>query len=227
MLLLVLLMLFPWELATFSNKHTCSFPRVNILRHASKGDSKTSFLNQILYHANPHDKLSTIIGDVSKSWVPKYLPTNPLGSKTQSFLSFHIYDRGFGMENMSFDDLGLLLRVIEIRMVLNVLVHAFKSSCCNVTSSHTLWVFSYTLFYAYLQCGIYSCAHLIIVAWIIIVLSGILLLLWVKFAKISFHDEFIDYSPYFLLPCSYGLGHCSYGLCPKERKMFYVTMLWL
>jgi hypothetical protein len=30
-----------------------------------------------LHHANPHDKLSIIIGDVSKSWVPKYLPTNP------------------------------------------------------------------------------------------------------------------------------------------------------
>jgi hypothetical protein len=91
----------------FYNKHTRSFLRANTSRHASKGDSKTSFLNQILHHANPHDKLSTIIGDVSKSWVPKYLPTNPLGSKTWRFLSFHMQVGGFGMENMSLDDPGL------------------------------------------------------------------------------------------------------------------------
>jgi hypothetical protein len=41
---------------------------------------------------------------------------------------------------------------------------------------------------------------------------------WVKFVEISFHDEFIDYSPCFLLPCSYRLDHCSYGLGSKERK---------
>jgi hypothetical protein len=29
------------------------------------------------------------------------------------------------MENMRFDDLGLLLGVIEIRMVLHILVHGF------------------------------------------------------------------------------------------------------
>jgi hypothetical protein len=42
------------------------------------------------------------------------------------------------MENMNFDDLGLLLGVIEIQMILNILVHAFKSSCCIITSSLTL-----------------------------------------------------------------------------------------
>jgi hypothetical protein len=31
-----------------------------------------------------------------------------------------------------------------------------------------------------------------------------------------FHDEFIDYSPCFLI---YGLDHCSYGLGPKEREV--------
>jgi hypothetical protein len=56
---------------------------------------------------------------------------------------------------------------------------------------------------------------------------SILLLVQAKFAKISFHVEFIDYSPYFLLLCFYGLDHCSYALGPKERKRFYVTMLWL
>jgi hypothetical protein len=42
------------------------------------------------------------------------------------------------MENMNFDDHGLLIGVIEIRMILNILVHAFKSPCCIVTSSLTL-----------------------------------------------------------------------------------------
>jgi hypothetical protein len=43
------------------------------------------FMNQILHLANPHDKLSALC--VSKSWVPKYSLTNPLGSKSQTSLS--------------------------------------------------------------------------------------------------------------------------------------------
>jgi hypothetical protein len=39
---------------------------------------------------------------------------------------------------------------------------------------------------------------------------SIILLVRVKFDKISFHDEFIDYSPCFLLSYSYILDHCSY-----------------
>jgi hypothetical protein len=35
-------------------------------------------------------------------------------------------DGGFGKENMSFDDLGLLLGVIEIQMVLDMLVHGVR-----------------------------------------------------------------------------------------------------
>jgi hypothetical protein len=42
------------------------------------------------------------------------------------------------MENMSFDDFSLLLRVTEIQMVPNILVHAFRNPCCNVTSSRTM-----------------------------------------------------------------------------------------
>jgi hypothetical protein len=34
-----------------------------------------------------------------------------------------MHDGGFEMENMSFDDIDLLLGVIEIRMVLHILVH--------------------------------------------------------------------------------------------------------
>jgi hypothetical protein len=39
---------------------------------------------------------------------------------------------------MSFDDLGLLLRVIETRMVLHILVMDFDSPYYSVTSSLTL-----------------------------------------------------------------------------------------
>jgi hypothetical protein len=42
------------------------------------------------------------------------------------------------MENMSFDDLGLLLRVIEIQWFSMSLFMVFKGLCYNVTSSLTL-----------------------------------------------------------------------------------------
>jgi hypothetical protein len=45
----------------YSNNHTRSFRRAYISRHVSKGDSNTSFLNEILYLVNPHDKLSTFV----------------------------------------------------------------------------------------------------------------------------------------------------------------------
>jgi hypothetical protein len=47
------------------------------------------FLNQILHLPNPHDKLSALC--VSKFWVPKYLSTNPSGSKTRRSLSLLSY----------------------------------------------------------------------------------------------------------------------------------------
>jgi hypothetical protein len=44
----------------------------------------------------------------------------------------------------------------------------------------------------------------------------------VKFAKMSFCDEFIGYFSCFLF---YGFDHCSYDLGSKERKMFYIDAL--
>jgi hypothetical protein len=41
-------------------------------------------------------------------------------------LSFYMQDGGFGKENLSFDDLGLLLGVIEIQIVLHMLVHSVR-----------------------------------------------------------------------------------------------------
>jgi hypothetical protein len=42
------------------------------------------------------------------------------------------------MENMSFDDLDLLLGVIEICVVLHILVQGLQSPWCIVTSSCTM-----------------------------------------------------------------------------------------
>jgi hypothetical protein len=41
-------------------------------------------------------------------------------------LSLHMQDGGFRKENMSFDDLGLLLGMIEIQMVLHMLAHGVR-----------------------------------------------------------------------------------------------------
>jgi hypothetical protein len=51
-----------------------------------------------------------------------------LGSKTWTSLSlsFHMQDGGFGKESMSFDDLDLLVGVIEIQMVLHMFVHGVR-----------------------------------------------------------------------------------------------------
>jgi hypothetical protein len=66
---------------------------------------------------------------------------------------------------------------------------------------------------------------LIIVACIIIALSCILFHVRVKFVEISFDDEFINYSPCFLLHYSYGLDHGLYGLGPKEREVLCHNVL--
>jgi hypothetical protein len=58
------------------------------------------------------------------------------------------------MEQMSFDDLGLLLRVIEIRVVLHMLVHGvqFPILQCDIfTYSVSILIHSP---YAYLKCEI-------------------------------------------------------------------------
>jgi hypothetical protein len=58
------------------------------------------------------------------------------------------------MENMSFDDLGVLLRVIEIRVVLHMIVHGvrFPVLYCDIfTYSVSFLIYS---LYAYVQCEI-------------------------------------------------------------------------
>jgi hypothetical protein len=68
--------------------------------------------------------------------------------------SFHMQDGDFGMENMSFDDLGLLLGVIETRMVHHILVYGLRFpvlQCDICTYSVSILIHS---LYAYLKCEI-------------------------------------------------------------------------
>jgi hypothetical protein len=130
-----------WSLESLSpfcsNDHTCSFRWAYISRHAFYGDLMTSFMNRILHHANPHDKLSVLC--VSKSWVPKYSLTNHLRFKTWTSLSLslscHMQDGGVGMEGMSFDDLSFCLEWLRYGWFSICLFMAFDSSCCIATSS--------------------------------------------------------------------------------------------
>jgi hypothetical protein len=78
------------------------------------------------------------------------------------------------MENITFDDLGLLLGVIEIRMVLHILVHGllFPILQCDIFTYSVSILIHFS--YAYLKCEIELV--LTLVAYIIIHLSCILLL---------------------------------------------------
>jgi hypothetical protein len=63
-------------------------------------------------------------------------------------------DGSFGKENMSFDDLGLLLRVIETRMVLRILVHGLRFPVLQYDIfTYSVSILIHSL-YAYLECKI-------------------------------------------------------------------------
>jgi hypothetical protein len=63
-------------------------------------------------------------------------------------------DGSFGKENMSFDDLGLLLRVIETRMVLRILVHGLRFPVLQYDIfTYSVSILIHSL-YAYLKCEI-------------------------------------------------------------------------
>jgi hypothetical protein len=89
MLLLVLLMLFRLEIIIIFLMIASFFPRVNILRHVSKGDSRPHFRSKFC-----------ILLTLMISWVhlccirvlgSQVLTANPLGSKNQTFLSLLSY----------------------------------------------------------------------------------------------------------------------------------------
>jgi hypothetical protein len=85
------------------------------------------------------------------------------------------------MENMRFDDLGLLLGVIEIWVVLHILIHGlqFPMLQCDIfTYSVSFLIHSILCLRA--MWNLFLCS-LDLVACIIIALSCILLLVWPKF----------------------------------------------
>jgi hypothetical protein len=104
---------------------------------------------------------------------------------------------------MSFDDLSLLLGVIETRM-------DFDSPYCSVTSSLTLWAFSYTLLMLTWSVKLLLCS-LDLVAYIIIALSYILLRVWL--------DLFVA--------CGVQWSDYSCFLCGLICSPLCVIMLWL
>jgi hypothetical protein len=114
------------------------------------------------------------------------------------------------MENMSFDDLGLLLGVIETRVVLHILVYGLRFpvlQCDIFTYFMSILIHSH---YAYLKCELLLCS-LDLVACIIIALSCILLLVRLDlFTTCGVHWS--DYTCY---------------LCGLICSPLCVTMPWL
>jgi hypothetical protein len=88
------------------------------------------------------------------------------------------------MENMSFDDLNLLLGVIEIRVVLHILVHGlqFPVLQCDIFTYY-MSILIHSLLRVLIMWNLFMCS-LDLIACIIIALSCILLLVWMKFVEI-------------------------------------------
>jgi hypothetical protein len=90
------------------------------------------------------------------------------------------------MENMSVDDLNLLLGVIEIWVVLHILVHGlqFPVLQCDIFTYY-MSILIHSLLRVLIMWNLFMCS-LDLIACIIIALSCILLLVWVKFGEIYF-----------------------------------------
>jgi hypothetical protein len=79
-------------------------------------------MNQILHLTNPHDKLSIFVLYPSLGF-PSIYRLTLWDPRLEPISHFSHVGLRFGKENMSFDDLGLSLGVIEIQMVLRMLAH--------------------------------------------------------------------------------------------------------
>jgi hypothetical protein len=101
-------------------------------------------------------------------------------------ISCHMQDEGFVIKNMSFDDLDLLLGVIEIQVVLHIFVHGlrFPMLYCDIFTYYMSVLIHYLLSLI-IMWNLFLCS-LDLVACIIIYLSCILLLVWAKFVEIYF-----------------------------------------
>jgi hypothetical protein len=127
------------------------------------------------------------------------------------------------MENMSFDDLSLLLGVIEIRVVLHILVHGLQFpvlQCDIFTYSVSFLIHSILRLRA--MWNLFLCS-LDLVACIIIALSCILLLVWVKFVEIY---SMMSSLVILLVFSSMDLIIVHMVLVQKRERGF-MSMLWL
>jgi hypothetical protein len=108
MLLLVLLMMFPWEiLIIFLMIALILFLELIFHGMFLRGTQRLYFWTKFCILLTL--MISWVHLCVSKSWVPKYLPTNPLGSKTQTSLSLSLVT--FRMEIFGWRTWALMISV--------------------------------------------------------------------------------------------------------------------
>jgi hypothetical protein len=130
-----------------------------VFRHASKGDSNTSFLNQILHLANPHDKLSTFVLYPSLGFPSIHRLT--LWNSRLGHLSLSLFT--YRMETLGWRTWVLMISVFCLEWLRYgwfsiSLFMDFNSPYCSMTSSLTLWAFSNTLSLCWLEMWNCSCA---------------------------------------------------------------------
>jgi hypothetical protein len=127
------------------------------------------------------------------------------------------------MKNMNFDDLGLLLGVIEIWVVLHILVHGLRFLMLNCDIfMYYLSVLIHSLLRLIIMWNLFLCS-LDLVACIIIALSCILLLVWVKFVEIY---SMMSSLVILLVFSSMNLIIVHMVLVQKRERGF-MSMLWL
>jgi hypothetical protein len=124
---------------------------------------------------------------------------------------------------MNFDDLGLLLGVIEIWVVLHILVHGLRFLMLNCDIfMYYLSVLIHSLLRLIIMWNLFLCS-LDLVACIIIALSCILLLVWVKFVEIY---SMMSSLVILLVFSSMNLIIVHMVLVQKRERGF-MSMLWL
>jgi hypothetical protein len=175
------------------------------------GDSMASFMNQMLHLANPRDKLSTFVLYPRLGFPSIYRLTlwDPrLGHLSLSLVICRKEDLGWRTWALMIS--VFCLEWLRHRRFSISLFMDFDSSYCSVTSSLTLWAFSYTRFMLTWNMKLFLCS-LDLVACIIIALSCILLLVRLDlFSACGVHWS--DYSCF---------------LCGLICSPLCVTMLWL
>jgi hypothetical protein len=127
------------------------------------------------------------------------------------------------MENMSFDDLNLLLGVIEIRVVLHILVHGlqFPVLQCDIFTYY-MSILIHSLLRVLIMWNLFMCS-LDLIACIIIALSCILLLVWVKFGEIYFMMSSL------VILCVFSSMDLIivHMVLVQNRERSFMRMLWL